>query len=63
MYPSGKSMINALKIVQPGIERIHSLVRLKDRPRTTACRALEALLIELIGQLCEQNLLDGEALS
>lgn len=55
--------LSALKIIQPSIERIHSLVRLKDRPRTTACRALEVLLIELIGKLCEQNLLDGEALN
>jgi hypothetical protein len=30
---------------------------------TTACRALEALLVELIGKLCEQGVLDGEALS
>lgn len=55
--------LRALKIIQPSIERIHSLVRLKDRPVTTACRALEALLVELIGKLCEQGVLDGEALS
>lgn len=54
--------LDALKVIQPSIDRIHSLVRLKDRPVTTAYRALEGLIIELIGTLCEQNLLDGEAL-
>ncbi len=55
--------ISALKIIEPRIERIHSLVRLKERPVTTACRAIEALMIELVGRLCEQKLLDGEAQS
>lgn len=54
--------LDALKIVQPSIDRIHSLVRLSDRPVTTACRALEGLVIEIIATLCKQNLLDGELL-
>lgn len=54
--------LDALKVVQPSIDRIHSLVRLKERPVTTACRALEGLIIELIATLCDQGLLDGEAL-
>lgn len=54
--------LTALKITQPSIERIHSLVRLKDRPITTACRAVEMLLIEIIVKLCAQNRLDGEVL-
>jgi len=54
--------LDALKIVNPSIDRIHSLVRLTDRPMTTASRALEGLVIEVIATLCEQGLLDGEAL-
>lgn len=54
--------LEALKVVQPSIDRIHSLVRLKDRPVTTACHVLEGLIIELIATLCEQGQLDGEAL-
>jgi len=54
--------LDALKVIQPSIDRIHSLVRLEDRPVTTACRAVEGLIIELISTLCEQHLLDGEAL-
>lgn len=54
--------LDALKVVQPSIDRIHSLVRLKERPVTTACRAMEGLIIELIATLCDQGLLDGEAL-
>lgn len=54
--------LDALKVVQPSIDRIHSLVRLKDRPVTTACRAIEGLVIEVITSLCEQGLLDGEIL-
>lgn len=51
--------LDALKIIQPSIERIHSLVRMKDRPTSTACRALENLMIELIVTLCENGVLDG----
>ncbi len=54
--------LEALKIVNPSIDRIHSLVRLTDRPVTTAYRAMEGLIIEVIATLCEQGLLDGEAL-
>ena len=54
--------LQALKIVNPSIDRIHSLVRLTDRPVTTAYRAMEGLIIEVIATLCEQGLLDGEAL-
>lgn len=54
--------LDALKIVKPSIERIHSLVRLKDRPMTAACRALEGLVVELITILCDQDVLDGEVL-
>ena len=55
--------LEALKVVRPSIDRIHSLVRLKDRPVTTAYRALEGLIIELIATLCDQKLLDGEVLT
>ena len=54
--------LHALKVIQPSIDRIHSLVRLKNRPVTTACRAVEGLIIEVITTLCEQNKLDGEVL-
>ncbi|MGB0466247.1 MAG: LysR family transcriptional regulator [Pontibacterium sp.] len=58
----GRGDLDALKIIEPTIERIHSLVRLQARPVTTACRALEALIIELIHTLCERGTLDGIAL-
>lgn len=54
--------LDALKIVQPSIDRVHALVRLKDRPVTTACRAIEGVVIDVISTLCEQNILDGEVL-
>jgi len=54
--------LDALIVVQPSIDRVHALVRLKDRPVTTACRAIEGLVIDVITTLCEQNILDGEAL-
>ncbi|PIE25009.1 MAG: hypothetical protein CSA60_02475 [Neptuniibacter caesariensis] len=54
--------LDALKIVQPSIERVQSLVWLKNRPMTTACRAIEELVIEVIAALCEQNVLDGEVM-
>jgi LysR family nitrogen assimilation transcriptional regulator len=54
--------LDALKIINPSIDRIHAIVRLENRPFTSACRAIELLLIELIQQLCEQKVLDGEAL-
>lgn len=54
--------LDALKIINPSIDRIHAIVRLENRPFTSACRAIELLLIELIQQLCKQKILDGEAL-
>ncbi|SIS61398.1 LysR family transcriptional regulator [Neptunomonas antarctica] len=54
--------LDALKIINPSIDRIHAIVRLENRSFSSACRAIELLLIELIQQLCEQNILDGEAL-
>lgn len=54
--------LDALRIIKPSIDRIHSLVRLDSRPHTSACRALEALIIELIQTLCEDGTLDGEVL-
>ncbi|WP_028469248.1 LysR family transcriptional regulator [Neptunomonas japonica] len=54
--------LDALKIINPSIDRIHAIVRLENRPFTAACRAIELLLIELIQRLCEQEILDGEVL-
>lgn len=54
--------LNALRIISPSIDRIHSLVRLQDRPVSTACRALEGLIVEVIQSLCESGELDGEVL-
>lgn len=54
--------LDALKVIQPSIDRIHSLVRLKERPLTIACRAIEELVVEVITSLCDQGLLDGVSL-
>lgn len=55
--------LDALKIVNPSIDRIHSLVRMEDRPTSTACRALESLIIELIESLCVKGVLEGTSLT
>lgn len=55
--------LDALRVIEPGIERIHSLVRLDDRPHTSACRVVEGLIIELIQTLCDDGTLDGEVLA
>lgn len=58
-----KGELDALKVIQPSIDRVHSLVRLKGRPVTAACRVIEDLVVEVITSLCEQGLLDGEILN
>lgn len=55
--------LDALKIINPSIDRIHSLVRMKNRPVSTACRALEGLITELIESLCEQGIFEGTSLT
>ena len=54
--------LDALKIISPSIDRIHSLVRMKDRPISTACRALQGLILELIDSLCKRDVLEGTSL-
>lgn len=55
--------LQALKIVQPSIERIHSLVRLNSRKATSALSVMESLIIELISHLCDEGVFDGQCLA
>jgi LysR family nitrogen assimilation transcriptional regulator len=54
--------LQSLKVVNPTIERVHSLVQLAKRPPSNAMQAVSELLIKLIADLCEDGTLDGKPL-
>jgi LysR family nitrogen assimilation transcriptional regulator len=53
----------ALKIVNPSIERVHSLVQLSKQAPSHAMQAVARLIKDLVEDLCIDGSLDGECLT
>ena len=55
--------LDALKVVNPTIDRVHSLVQLSKQAPSHAMQAVAGLIKDLISDLCLDGNLDGECLA
>jgi LysR family nitrogen assimilation transcriptional regulator len=55
--------LDSLKVINPTIDRVHSLVQLSKQAQSHAMQAVTRLIKDLIADLCMDDSLDGECLA
>lgn len=54
--------VDALQIIEPTIDRIHSLVWRTEQVQSSAVQAVQKMVVTVVQQLCDSGVLDGEVI-